>query len=107
MTSEDFVEGFYKERKSLLELYFETNDKTDVKELIHRLNLDEEKLVVLKQIINSVLRDAYYTILLGLDGEAQIGDRQETYSIKDEDGNELAGGKIEGYAWEYFHNMDL
>ena len=41
---------------------------------------------------------------MGLEGEAQIGERQESYKIEDENGNELTGGEIESYAWEYFHN---
>lgn len=57
--------------------------------------------------MNGVLRDAFYTTLLGLDGEAQIGERQETFKIEDENGNELTGGEIESYAWEYFHNNKL
>jgi hypothetical protein len=54
--------------------------------------------------LDAVLRDAFYTVLLGLDGEAQIGGHQETYEITDENGNILTGGEIESYAWEYFHN---
>ena len=58
----------------------------------------------IRQILTGVLRDAFYTTLLGLDGEAQIGERQETYKIEDEAGNILTGGEIEAFAWEYFHN---
>jgi hypothetical protein len=68
------------------------------------LQLDEQKTEKLRQILSGVLRDVFYATLLGLSGEAQIGERQETYKIEDENGNELAGGEIESYAWEYFHN---
>ena len=104
MTPEEFVQNFYLERKSLVKLYFSSNNKTDVSELIADLKLDEQKTEKLRQILNGVLRDAFYTTLLGLDGEAQIGGRQETYKIEDEDGNELTSGEIESNAWEYFHN---
>jgi hypothetical protein len=104
MTSDDFAKGFYLERKQLLELYFKSDNNTDVSQLISSLQLDQEKTERLKQILNAVLRDAFYTVLLGLDGEAQIGNRQETYKILDEEGNELTGGEIEVAAWEYFHN---
>jgi hypothetical protein len=104
MTPEEFVKNFYLERKSLVDLYLSSDNKTDVSKLVSELQLDEQKTEKFRQILNGVLRDAFYTTLLGLDGEAQIGVSQETYKIEDENGNELTGGEIEGYAWEYFHN---
>ena len=107
MTPEEFVKNFYLERKSLVDLYLSSGNQTDVTKLIADLQLDEEKTEKIRQILNGVLRDAFYTTLLGLDGEAQIGERQEAYKIEDENGNELTGGEIEGFAWEYFHNNKL
>jgi hypothetical protein len=107
MTPEEFVKNFYLERKTLVDLYLNADNETDVSKLIADLQLDEQKTEKLRQILNGVLRDAFYTTLLGLDGEAQIGERQETYKIEDENGNELTGGEIEGFAWEYFHNNKL
>ncbi len=107
MTPEEFVKNFYLERKSLVNLYLISDNETDVAKLIADLQLDEQKTEKLRQILNGVLTDAFYTTLLGLDGEAQIGERQETYKIEDENGNELTGGEIEGFAWEYFHNNKL
>lgn len=104
MTQEEFVMNFYLERKNLVDLYFSSDKATDVSKLIAELQLDEEKTERLRQILNATLRDAFYTTLLGLNGEAQIGEQQETYRIEDENGIELTGGEIEGYAWEYFHN---
>jgi|SRR5690554_1662063 hypothetical protein len=104
MTPEEFVKNFYLERKTLVDLYLSSDNKTDVSKLIADLQLDEEKTERLRQILNGALRDAFYTTLLGLNGEAQIGERQEIYKIEDENGNELTGGEIESYAWEYFHN---
>jgi len=104
MTPEEFVKNFYLERKSLVDLYLSSDNETDVSKLIADLKLDEQKTEKVRQILNAVLRDAFYTTLLGLDGEAQIGDEQETYKIEDENGNELTSGEIESYAWEYFHN---
>ena len=104
MTPEEFVKNFYLERKSLVDLYLSSDNETDVSILIADLQLDEQKTERLRQILNGALRDAFYTALLGLDGEAQIGERQETYKIEAENGNELTGGEIESYAWEYFHN---
>lgn len=104
MTPEEFAKNFYLERKSLVDLYLSSDSEIDVSKLIADLQLDEQKTEKIRQILNGVLRDAFYTTLLGLDGEAQIGERQETYKIEDENGNEITGGEIESYAWEYFHN---
>jgi hypothetical protein len=50
------------------------------------------------------LTDSFYTILLGLDGSASIGDSQESLKIYDENNNLISdGGNLEGYAYEYFH----
>ncbi|KYG83156.1 hypothetical protein AWW67_06965 [Roseivirga seohaensis] len=87
-----------------MDLYLSSDSEIDVSKLIADLQLDEQKTEKIRQILNGVLRDAFYTTLLGLDGEAQIGERQETYKIEDENGNEITGGEIESYAWEYFHN---
>jgi hypothetical protein len=104
MTSEEFVKNFYIERQRLIDLYFDGQEQTDVSKMIQSLNLDDNKLKTVKEILIATLRDAFYTTLLGIDGEAQIGDRQEMYRLTDEKGNELTGGEIESFAWEYFHN---
>lgn len=104
MTADEFVKGFYLERQSLIDIYFNSNSRTDVSELIKSLNLDEKGTERLRQILNNSLRDAFYTVLLGLDGEANIGDKQILYKVFDEGNNELTGGKIEIAAYEYFYN---
>lgn len=104
MTADEFVKGFYQERQSIIENYFNADSKSDVSELIQSLNLDDKGTERLRQILNGSLRDTLYTILLGLDGEASIGDKQRLYKLFDEDNNELTGGEIEVAAYEYFHN---
>ena len=104
MTPKEFVKNFYLERKSLVNLYLSSENETDVSKQIADLQLDEQRTERLRQILNGALGDAFYRTLLGLEGEAQIGERQESYKIEDENGNELTGGEIESYAWEYFHN---
>ena len=104
MTSEEFVKNFYTERQKLVTLYFDQGTKTEVSELIQALDLDEKKKEILRRVLMAILRDAFYTTLMGLEGETQIGDRQEIYKLTDEQGNELTGGEIEAFAWEYFHN---
>jgi hypothetical protein len=105
MTPEEFVKEVFKEKEYLLKLYFDKEQKVYASTLIKKLQLDGSSIEVLKKIIDSVLTDAFYTVLLGLDGAASIGNRQEMYNLFDEEGNPLTGhGEIEGYAYEYFHD---
>lgn len=107
MTADEFVKGFYLERQSLIDTYFNADSKTEVSALIQSLNLDDKGTERLRQILNCSLRDTFYTILLGLDGEASIGGKQTMYKLFDEENNELTCGGIEAFAYDYFHNNKL
>jgi len=95
MTAKEFVENFKVEKDALLHEYTTTDSPTDVHQLIQSMKLNEEQSDILKQVLNATLRDAFYTILLGLDGCSTIGKSQQLYEIKDEDGH-LISGEIEG-----------
>ena len=57
----------------------------------------------LYKLIDSVMTDAYYTLLLGLDGEASLGGKQISYKIYDEKETLLNKcGEIEEHAFTYF-----
>ena len=115
MTPQDFAKAFYDEKENLLDIYFERKPypyadvapKSDVAELIKRLNLDKEQKDILFQILDGTLRDTMYTILLALDGAASLGNEmQQMFGLTDEDGNNLTEGKLEGHAYEYFHGQN-
>ena len=105
MNTEDFVKAFYSEKKYFLEEYLSENPETEVGQLIKSLNLTDKQNEIMGRVMDSTLTDVFYTILLGLDGCASIGGIQKMYDLKDENGNQLSG-KIEGYAYEYFHESD-
>ena len=104
MTPENFAKEFYKEKKKSADLYFDFEKRTEVSELIKSLNLDDKGNERIRQIINGILTDTLYTILLGIDGATVIGENQELYKLLDEEGKEITGGEIEVEAWEYFQN---
>ena len=55
-------------------------------------------------MIDILLDDVFYTILLGLDGESPIGNTQQVYKIYDQDDNLISDcGELEASAYEYFH----
>ncbi|MDF2930794.1 MAG: hypothetical protein K0R36_125 [Chryseobacterium sp.] len=106
MTAEEFVKNFYLEKQNILNLSFDTQSeyRTLVSTKIEELNLNELETEKFKKIVSNLLDDAFYTILLGLDGSASIGDSQDTFKIYDEDDNLISeSGDLESFAYEYFH----
>ena len=66
--------------------------------------LDSTQQEQLKEVIDTLLTDVFYTVLLGLDGENSIGNIQQTYKIYDQDDNLISDcGELEASAYEYFH----
>lgn len=102
MTPAQFVGLFAKEKRDLLRSYLGGAD-TAVGAQIKAMKLPAKESKALRAVLDGVLTDAFYTVLLALDGAASLGGRQVTYSLRDEDGKELTGGEIEGLAWERFH----
>lgn len=103
MTPEEFVKIFHTNKQDQFDNYLNNQD-TYVSSLIHQLNPDEKGMTILREIIDTILTDTYYTFLLGIDGAANIGGVQQLYKLFDQNKNELTGsGQIEGFAYEYFH----
>ncbi|WP_322645557.1 hypothetical protein [Chryseobacterium sp. YIM B08800] len=110
MTVEEFVKNFYQEKQNILHSTFDiqSEHRTLVSTKIKELNLNDIETEKFKKIISYLLDDTFYTILLGLDGSASIGDSQESLKIYDEEDNLISeGGDLEGYAYEYFHENKL
>ena len=104
--ADEFVRNFYLERKELIKtsFNFDSERKTYVSTKIQELNLNEEQTEKIKHIISVLLTDTFYTILLGLDGSASIGECQKDYKIYDENGDLISNcGELEAEAYEYFH----
>lgn len=105
MTPHEFVGLWKAEKESLLAEYLSTESETAVAAKIAAMTLNREQSVAIRDVIDSVLTDVFYALLLGLDGCAAIGDRQLDYHLADEDGNLLTGsGEIEAEAYEAFHS---
>ncbi|GGG57076.1 hypothetical protein [Epilithonimonas arachidiradicis] len=110
MTAEEFVKNFYLEKQNILNSSFDTQSefRSLVSTKIEELNLDEIETEKFKKIISNILDDTLYTILLGLDGSATIGNSQETFKIYDEENNLISDcGDLERLAYEYFHENKL
>lgn len=96
--------GREREKDSLLNTFTDTLGKSIIAQKIASLHLSSDQQAVLKDIVDDILVDTFYTLLLGLDGGTSMGGIQITYKIHDEEGNIIsARGEIEAEAWEQFH----
>ncbi len=86
-------------------MYCGGSSQTAVGSMIESLELTSEKKVIMQRIVDSILTDAFYGILLGLDGAATLGTNQQGYTIHDEAGVLITAaddGELEGPAFELF-----
>ena len=102
MKAEEFVAAFKEEKEGLSKLYLQGKDETGVSSIIKSMNLNSEQTGQMGTLIDAALTDAFYTILLGLDGCCSIGGAlQQKFSLKDENGQEVSGD-IESAAYQIF-----
>ncbi|MSN96182.1 hypothetical protein F1B92_03055 [Campylobacter sp. FMV-PI01] len=103
MNGEDFVKLCFEEKKNTLKQYFNENDETEVGKRINALIHNGANRNALYELINLILKENYYTLLLALDGEASLGGKQVNYKLLDDDMNTLNEcGELEGAAYKYF-----
>jgi tryptophanyl-tRNA synthetase len=74
---------------------------SEVAAKIAALGLDQGQSRQLTVILDTVVRDTVYTLLLALDGAASLGSCQQQFTLTDEDGNVIED--IEDAAWQCFH----
>lgn len=103
MTGEQFVKLCYEEKEATLKEYFDTNSQAEVASKICNLTESGVSKEALYDLINLVLSENYYTLILALDGEASLNGVQNCYKIFDENNNLLNEcGELEAAAFEYF-----
>jgi hypothetical protein len=112
MTKEEFVRSFKAQKDQMLQLYFsESLEKTEstistVGAHIRSMRLSAEQTQTMRKALDGALTDAFYNVLLALDGCARIGDlEQQSFEIHAEDSSEVCNGdgEIEALAYKYFH----
>lgn len=74
---------------------------SEVAAKIAALGLDHAQSRQLTAILDTVVRDTVYTLLLALDGAASLGSCQQQFTLTDENGNVI--DDIEEAAWACFH----
>jgi hypothetical protein len=73
MTTEEFVLSFYREKQSLLAHYLLAPAGATVPPLFKDLQLSEQQLEGMREVLDTVLTDVFYSTLLGLEGSGSIG----------------------------------
>ena len=95
MDTSDFVANVVRLKEDLLESFV-----ADVACRLAELGLTAAQRAHVRTIIDAVLRDTLYTVLLGLDGAAPIGDLQQPYRLTDDSGELVyRAGELEAEAW--------
>lgn len=88
-------------RKELVRDFTNPASGSAVAASIDALGLDHAQSRQLAALLDTVVRDTVYTLLLALDGAASLGGCQQQFTLTDEDGNVIEG--IEDAAWQCFH----
>lgn len=100
MTAEEFVKNCYKEKQEMLKIYFDKENETQVGNQIKNIVSKGISTDEVKELLDSVMNEVFYTILLGLDGETSLGDVQMQYKVYDENDNLIED--IGGCAYDTF-----
>lgn len=106
MTSDEFAKNFYIEKLKFLKSCFQVQPDypSAVNTKIKEMALSSTQKEQLEEVIDLLLNDVFYSVLLGLDGECPIGNIQQVYSIYDEEGCLISDcGELEVSAYDYFH----
>ena len=103
MNGKDFVKLCFEEKDNSLKQYFDDSYKTEVGKRINTLIENGASKEELYEMIDLVLKETYYTLLLALDGDASLGGKQLSYELLNQDGNVINQcGVIEAEAYKYF-----
>jgi len=100
MTAEEFVKNCYKEKENMQKIYFDKETEKYVGEQIKNIVSKGVSYEEVKELIDSVMNETFYTMLLGLDGETTLGDVQMQYKLFDE--NDILIEGIESSAYDTF-----
>ena len=105
MTPEEFVKEFKELKEYIQKGYFSKDSEFSRIDRLVKAGFNKEQIELTEAIVSEALTDSLYTVLLGLDGCASIGQNQILYKLQDEEGNPISG-EIESYAWEQFQDQN-
>ncbi len=98
MHASEFVGNWYSLKGELVAAFTKADSETSRKIVV--LNLTPSQYKQVESIVDDVIRDTMYTLLLGLDGAARIGKDQQHFTIACEDGHPIEN--LADEAWKRF-----
>ena len=104
MNAEEFVRNFKRHKTELLAQYSDEKSDSAVAKRVAELGKGGYRAEVL-EILDEAMTETIYGILLGLDGASSLGQSQQGYTIRGEDGGLVTSaddGELEGLAYEAF-----
>jgi hypothetical protein len=103
MNTQEFVASWKQERENYLVSWF--GDVQRGGKQLESMGLSDTQKEQMWQLLDTITTDIMYTLLLGLDGSAAIGNsEQQAFKIFDENGNLISDcGELESEAFEQFH----
>jgi hypothetical protein len=103
MNAAQFVANWRREKEELMEYFMGASGDTVLAAPVAALGLTPEQLSGLREVLDAVLHDTMFTLLLGLEGATSIGGDRRHYRILDDQGNPVAApGQLEAEAWKQF-----
>lgn len=103
MTGKEFVKLCHDEKENILASYFAEDRESEVASILKSLIQAGVSKDELYRLVDTVMTDSYYTLLLGIDGAGSLGNTQKTYKLLDENGELLNPcGELEENAYSYF-----
>ena len=104
MNANDFAAAWRRERDELLLIFTDPASKSEAARLFGELQLNPDQRAKLITALGAALDDTLYTLLMGLDGAADIGGVQEQFHLTTSDGTLVyKSGELEVAAYEHFH----
>jgi hypothetical protein len=76
----------------MLAEYAKLNGQSEVGRHLRAAGLSGAQREHVAKALETALTDAFYTILLALDGAASLGGEQQVYRVVDEGGHTISGG---------------
>lgn len=106
MLTMDFVTGAKAERDALALTYAAADASSTVGTLLAEADLSEAQREKVVSALDQALTDAFYTMLLALDGAASLGAKQQSYRLIAEDGTLVSegNGSLEAAAFDVFQS---
>lgn len=89
MATQEFIRACKEERDTLIAVFSDPTAGSVVGQHIDAAQLSADQRREVIAALDAALADTFYTLLMGLAGEASLGGQQQTYCLSDENGRPI------------------